>query len=533
MSVTISDIMRLPSLRGAKLVAGLAGINRTISSISVMESVDEEGMGIEFPGYSSHFGQEIMITAFMLSKDNVDMQCSAIRRLHLEGEVGIIVFYVGSILLNIDQRLIDTANELKMPLIIMPERRLELRYGDVICEVMEAILEDRRQNTYFATEVIERISHIEASHRSINGVLSIIRDRVQCSIYLFDELGRNLNTAEWPNGRCLPISDLVAELDIRSTEDSAVEEISLSGKIYYVERETIQSADSKLIMVTVKEKDDLTVDCCKQIKYVLKTYINLWTKDYGQMNTKQLISAIINDEPEKMARIAEILHLDVESLSYAYFFYSRDDDHNFGHLQTAKQIIRDFLPSYKNNFLVDIFDETVVVFANRTRERIDSDLPNLLQELADKGLPYRVITNARAVTTQNVKEAYWLYQSYKKYIPIIFRQKEIITNGEVLFIKRAKSLFDQRQEIPLLDEEMCARFYTEKREKDLTNTLETFLLDADMDLTKTSQLLFVHKNTVKYRIKCIEDILGYKLNRMPESYDLHLAAALNRLNRSF
>jgi len=103
----------------------------------------------------------------------------------------------------------------------------------------------------------------------------------------------------------------------------------------------------------------------------------------------------------------------------------------------------------------------------------------------------------------------------------------------VLFIKRAKSLFDQRQEIPLLDEEMCARFYTEKRKKDLTNTLETFLLDADMDLTKTSQLLFVHKNTVKYRIKCIEDILGYKLNRMPESYDLHLAAALNRLNRSF
>ena len=73
-----------------------------------MESVDEEGMGIEFPGYSSHFGQEIMITAFMLSKDNVDMQCSAIRRLHLEGEVGIIVFYVGSILYG--QRTENAAN---------------------------------------------------------------------------------------------------------------------------------------------------------------------------------------------------------------------------------------------------------------------------------------------------------------------------------------------------------------------------------------------------------------------------------------
>lgn len=72
----------------------------------------------------------------------------------------------------------------------MPEGRLDLRYSDVICEIMEAIINDRRENSYFTTEVIERISHLGTSQRSINNAVAIIRDRVQCSIYLMDELGR-------------------------------------------------------------------------------------------------------------------------------------------------------------------------------------------------------------------------------------------------------------------------------------------------------------------------------------------------------
>ena len=142
MSVTISDIMKLPSLSGASIAAGLKGMNRTISAISVMESSDEEGLGIKFQGQSNYYGQEIIITAFMAARDDVNKQCAAIRRLQQEGEVGIIVFYVGSILPCLDQRVIDLADQLEIPMIVMPEKRLELRYGDVICEVMGAIVEE-------------------------------------------------------------------------------------------------------------------------------------------------------------------------------------------------------------------------------------------------------------------------------------------------------------------------------------------------------------------------------------------------------
>lgn len=532
MSVTISDIMKLPSLSGASIAAGLKGMNRTISAISVMESSDEEGLGIKFQGQSNYYGQEIIITAFMAARDDVNKQCAAIRRLQQEGEVGIIVFYVGSILPCLDQRVIDLADQLEIPMIVMPEKRLELRYGDVICEVMGAIVEDRHKNTYFVTEVIDRISHIHASQRSINSVFSIIRDRVQCSIYLFDELDRNLNSVEWPHGRELPITALLDELNQHDAAESQIEGITLQGKRYYLDRESIHNADTKLNLVIVKEKNNLTVDCCKQIKYILTTYINLWAENYGQLDTKQLVSAIINDEPEKMRRIGDILHLDVESLSCVYFFYSEDDDRDYEHLKQVKNLVKNYIFAYKNNFLVDIFDETIVVFADRTRERIDSDLFGLLQELEQKGFRYRVVSDVVANTTHSVKKSYWLYQQCRKYTPIIFPYKRVVTGAEIAFIHRVKTLFNQHSTVPIFAEELSNELFTEKRELELTNTLETFLLDGDMSITKTAELMFVHKNTIKYRIKCIEEILGYKISKMPVSYDLYIGAALNRINRS-
>lgn len=168
---------------------------------------------------------------------------------------------------------------------------------------MEAIINDRRENSCFTTEVIERISHLGTSQHSINNALAIIRDRVQCSIYLMDELGRMLNMVEWPNGRNLPADKFYTTLTNDTDQITDVQEVHIDGKTYLSDIETIQSTGSILYMLVVKEKGALTQERCKQIKYVIKTYINLWTENYGQLDTKQLVSSIINDEPEKMRHI--------------------------------------------------------------------------------------------------------------------------------------------------------------------------------------------------------------------------------------
>ena len=63
------------------------------------------------------------------------------------------------------------------------------------------------------------------------------------------------------------------------------------------------------------------------------------------------------------------------------------------------------------------------------------------------------------------------------------------------------------------------------------DTLSVYLLDADMSVTRAAELLYVHKNTVKYRLNVIADRLGFRPNKMPDSIALYNAIAVQRLLR--
>lgn len=66
-------------------------------------------------------------------------------------------------------------------------------------------------------------------------------------------------------------------------------------------------------------------------------------------------------------------------------------------------------------------------------------------------------------------------------------------------------------------------------EWDMIETLEVYLLDAALSVTTTSEIMYLHKNTIKYRLKVIADLLGFRPSKMPDGIPLYQAAAINRL----
>ena len=65
--------------------------------------------------------------------------------------------------------------------------------------------------------------------------------------------------------------------------------------------------------------------------------------------------------------------------------------------------------------------------------------------------------------------------------------------------------------------------------EDYIETLCTFLLDSNSNVQLTSEKMFVHKNTIKYRIKAMSDWLGFTIGSMPESEKLFKACGIKRL----
>ena len=134
-------------MREATILTAQNCTEKIISSITVFDSSDrgkiEENSNDTMKSYDS----ELAITSFANCYDDIEQQYELIKTLKSFGETGIIVFYVGYILPAIDRRLIDLANDLDFVIIMMPEGRRELRYSDVIQEVMELIISRRKKRS--------------------------------------------------------------------------------------------------------------------------------------------------------------------------------------------------------------------------------------------------------------------------------------------------------------------------------------------------------------------------------------------------
>ena len=184
MSVTIEDLLQLPCLREARVVAGHKGLSRPVSSVSVLEYADPSQLQESIYRSMEFNGGELVITGFINIRDQVEAQCINVRRLAQAGEIGIILYYVGIFLPRIDEKLIATADELDFPLICMPENRMNLRYSEVICEVMETIFKDQQQNVALVTDILERVSLLAEHQRSVDTVLKMLSDRIRASVVL-------------------------------------------------------------------------------------------------------------------------------------------------------------------------------------------------------------------------------------------------------------------------------------------------------------------------------------------------------------
>ena len=75
---------------------------------------------IHISGDSYSISNELLLSALYSIKDDVDAQCRALEEYKRCGEVGLVLFYADRILERIDDKLIETANRLSFPIIVLP-----------------------------------------------------------------------------------------------------------------------------------------------------------------------------------------------------------------------------------------------------------------------------------------------------------------------------------------------------------------------------------------------------------------------------
>lgn len=517
MSVTVKDLLNLPSLRQAKVLGGAKGLSRVVASISVLESIDPGVLINEVFPQGKFYGSEIVLTGFLNCADDVDCQCANILRLAQGGEVGLILFYVGVYLQKVDQRLIDLADQLDFVLIAMPEGQRELRYSDLISDVTEYIYRDRAQSGSLVSDCLARMSTLPRHQQTVGTIMQMLCTELSCSVALRDEHGNILNMAAWPHGQEKLIREgLEQEVQPLQTQRTACTFLT-DTEVCRMPIHTDSGMNLELLLI--KGSPFLSDMVLAQAADVTRICINIWGRGQGTVAIHELIRAILQDEPLKMRRLAEIFHVDIASI-HELWMISGTESQVEPCLQLARQCAKTVVGAFYEDGIVLCLS---VPASLREAETVTEEI---LDEL---GTDTVVVRCGGLRDTTECRAAYLVVQDHLNDARKIYLLKRSFSLGELRFAQKCRQQAEQGESVAAARIKALTMLQRDKEEMDLAGTLCTYLLDAEASVTKTASLLYLHKNTVKYRIQRLSNLLGFRPGKLPETTELYEAVGIYRL----
>lgn len=529
MSITVADLLKLPSLRQAKVIAGHGGLTKIVSSISVLESTDPGVLVDEVFPQGEYFGSEIVITGFLNMTEDVERQYINMRRLAEGGEVGLIFYYVGVYLKEIHQRLIDFANEMDFVLIVMPEGDVTLRYGEVISDVMDLILRDRTRDTSLVAEILERVSSLPSHQRTISTVLKMLSDRISASLILCDSSFQIQYLTAWPRSEEACIKKGLEALDaLPADQQSTACGILPDSRLYRFSIGGDRGPGLELLVL--REGLPLNSTVLAELKDVVRLSVGIWGQGQGEVAIHELIRAILQDEPMKMRQLANIFHINVADIHEMWILHC-EEGQTERFRREGLPLVREHLGHYCHTVVADLYEGRIAAFMDwiehsPERALISRDLCMRLESL---GLSLSLTRCYPLNSTSDVRRTFLLHQKVIETVRRLWPDRGCYTLQELEFAADCQKILSE-SEAALTQALLPLEALTYVREDNaLLKTLEVYLLDAESSVSTCADLLFLHKNTVKYRLSRIRELLGYPLSKMPELSSLYRSVALNRL----
>lgn len=520
--ITVANVMKLPSMYGAKILAGQAGLSNPVESVTVLEYGQINDTQDELFSWTEFQGNELLITSFASIIDDVDAQIENIRRFHSVGCVGVILFYVGIVLPAIDRRVIDYCNELEIVLISMPGDQRTHTYGDVLADVYHAVFRDQQSDTHYVSTLMRRFSTLPHEQRNIETLLRMLSNHLQVSVILTDYKKSISNIACWPPSLSA-VQDKALRKQLPRLGDAQMMKLTVGEGTGYLQHcpTLLENADSFELYI-FKYNEPLSREALWQASEFVQLYSHIWNKNLGKFVTSELVQAIIDDDPLKMNRLADLFHINVAELNQMWIFESVSQSEPNLHL--LHRCTDYFLGTYKT-VLTGVYETNMIAFTcapQSTAER-ESIAQGLIEYLSGDYNDYRIVCWDCLNDTNDVHNAYFDAVKYARTAARIYPRINVLRASNITFAMLcAREMEHTHSRYVKLIAEL-------NKAPELIGTLTAYLLDCEGNMSKTAQMMCCHLNTVKYRLNAVRDHTGYSPSKPLEVYPLAVATAIQRL----
>lgn len=522
MRITVEDCLKLDAFNGSQILSCHRKADRRVRSVSVLDEEDLE-QGVDRNGVK----EQMVITHFWSHNDDIEGQCKAVKGLGKRGVAALVVYLNENGIRQIDPQVVNAAEEGGLLLItLMDDGRVT--YAMLISQVMDKILYGHNFSDNILNNTIYHLLNFE-KHSSFPAALR------EAAIY--NDYQVVLMTADYNQILTIETRHIVSIDDIiqlarqhESIHPNTYTKVSNDDVITYWGLINIE--EQKYIMMIVDNEDNYSEVEMKKLSEIIELAIGMWKYTPERDSKAEFIKSAVRGDMSFCYTLLEEAGLKGKNFTSVFYAKDADDAEFLG-----------IINRYKNKYnlgcltLMDEHDMYGIIYTDETTE-LNGEIDvkhiclKMYEELKSGRKQVRIFHMTGMTTLDSAVEGFRLINRTWTGVETVFPFKRVFTKYEMSMVCDCINLNTSGNSIKKMYSDLLEPFEREisqNKGKLLLDTLSTFVLDAGMNSGKTAEFMNIHNNTVQYRLKRINEILGADMTGNRIIPGLTMALAIKRL----
>lgn len=523
-SLTIEEVLQLSSLKGSEVLGGHLGLKNRCNHMVILETPE---------GISWLEGGEFLLTAGYAFYDNEEEKRNIILNSYKNGAVAVAIKehrYFG----DISDNLIADADKYEIPLIKIP---YDVVYTDTVSSFYDLLFYRKNKYILNLNNIYEKLLNLTFENKDIDGIVYSLSNLSNSNVFLFDDTFNILSSSIIDNTSYKDISGFAPFNNIGNPIYRDINEFCLNVKVNnsYICIYPIIRNKKRIAFLYLINKEKLSTLEQSAIEYGVSIIsMKLEREKMIKLNktrfNKTLVETMLNNKDLPMEfynNVERDLGWDGEGSFVGLCIKIEIIDEK--NLIDFNNIIYEILNNIfgTNNYLTtDRINEIFLFFKIRS----DIYLRDIVNAIGESISIYKdrfLISIGVSNTYNGLEEIEKLYN--ESYLAVLFCGNDITYYN---------SLDTMKLLYPLKDDKEIKDYYngTIKKiedydEKYRTSLMETMIVYFENNMNKkvTASKLFVHVETLRYRLSRIEEISGYSMDHVEGIFALQMGLKLKRI----
>ncbi|MBM7571120.1 PucR family transcriptional regulator [Aquibacillus albus] len=532
----VAEVLQIDALKNCQIVAGHLGLNREVLHVNMMDAPDIISFLKE---------NELLVTTAYHLKDQPHLLIDLVKAMDKQGCAALGI-KTKRFLQEIPSDVLELADKLSFPII---ELSIDTSLGDIVNHTLNCILDKRTNELQHAIDIHKQFTNHIMSGKGINQLIKRLSSLVGYPVILIDQYAKPIFYSEFQDSYIQQM-EVWQKSDIHFYfPDTAVFQFSdrQTKQTYSVfSVYTHQKRAGFLVLVgevlPIDHSTTLTIEQATNVisfelmkEHALKQYDRRVRNEFFF----NFVEGAFSSEEEIVSRAKE---------------FSLENEQTY--LCIAGKLVEgDPFDSYvknqrKNESIFEYIEDELKVFPVRTHFFTKGDGCFLLMKITDASqinspvIPALEQIQSKIRRQFNTSISFGLSNISTNLLHVKNAYKEAkdslqagLLSGKENFIQsyRTKGIMELLRIIPVED---LKDFYQHalnqlaslefKEDKALLQTLFVYL-ESHCQISETAKRLYVHRNTVVYRLEKCEELLGRKLHDPETTLQLRIALQIKTI----